>query len=409
MKTEILSESIVKEISDSNNEPYEIFRKRENSWRLFSSSEFSQEKDSPTGKYTDLIHIDLKKEAEISKTSIHLDFKKTTNGIVVLNLSDALKRYPHLVESHLYKCIKPENNKLLALNSALWTNGVFIYVPKNVHVDIPIRAIITSSYKNARTFTHTLLIADEGSSLNYYEECSSIQSEYPSYHSNVLEIFAKEGAKVNFFGLQNWGSDVLNFSWQSAVLEKNSEISWNNALFGSRFSIFMNESFFNGENSRAVNKGLFFLNKNQHSDISTNAYHYFPRANNEIDWKGALNDEAVSVYRGLIDIEQEAKQTNSNLKQHTLLLSENAKSNSVPSLSIKTNDVKAKHGTSVGNIDETQMFYLMSRGLSREEAKRIILLGFFNSFLEKISFDEIKNNVKEKINDKMVNIENERK
>jgi Fe-S cluster assembly protein SufD len=398
MKNKTLSQSLVKEISE--NEPAWMLKKREDSWRIFSSMRFSDLNDSPkSGRYTNMEMIDLEKES--ARASISLESKK--NGIIVGNLNDALKQYPSLIESHLYSCVKPSSHKLAALNSALWNNGVFVYVPKNVSANIPITASITSPYKSALIFTHTLIIADEGSAVNYFEASNSEPSEYPSYNSSVVEIYAKKNAMVNFFSLQNFGLSDNVFSWQGGILDEGAEINWNNGLFGGKLSILINESHFHGENSKTANNGIFFLNKNQHADISTNAHHRVPYTKNEMDWKGILDDDAVSVYRGLIDIGPEAKKTKSTMKEHTIMLSKNAKSNALPSLSIKTNDVQAKHGTTCGYLDETELFYLMSRGLSRAEARKMILFGFFNSLLEKIPFEAIKNMFESKTNEKMKN------
>jgi len=292
------------------------------------------------------------------------------NGIIFTDLISATRTHTDLVKKHLGNAVKI-NDKFSAFHYANLANGVFIFVPDNKSARLSSR--ITGG-------GHTIIITGKNSKLEYLEEYTG-----GGFTTNAVEIFAGENSKINFASVQNCDSNAVVFSFKEAILERNSNANFAFGSFGGTFHRVKANTALAGEGATSETLCMFRGNKKQHTDFTVNSHHLVPHTKNNILSKGVVTDEANAVFRGLIRIEKGAQQTDSYLSGHTLILSETANSNSIPSLQIEANDVKASHGATVGQIDEEQLFYLMSRGLSREDAEHIIVDGFFEPILDKIS------------------------
>ena len=278
-----------------------------------------------------------------------------------------------------YKPMSLIKNKdeFLLLHEKNIKDGVFILIPKKAELTLTNKFISQLGH----IFNHTIILLEENSSLNYIEEHYSKNN---AHRSDVVEVYAKQNSRLNFYSFQNWKHDVKSIANWTAKLDKDSSVNWVFGQFGGKISRVKIDTIFNGHGARSQNYGVFFGNKEQHFDITTNAIHKTENTTSNILVKGVLDDKSTSVYRGKIKINEKAQQTNSYLSDHSLILSEKAISNSVPSLEIDANDVKASHGATLGKPNEDEIFYLMTRGLKRKEAERLIIKGYFSPVIDKL-------------------------
>ncbi len=389
--TSIYDKSILKKIKQSTVEPKTMYEKRQLGFQLFKKLPLPSQK-SEGWKYTDIKDLNLneflpgKQKVEFIGQNKELEKK----GVIFTDIRTALEKHFDIIKECLpMSLVSYKEDKFTAMHAAFWNEGVFIYLPKNIKLELPLRNRFYISRKGG-FFNHALIILEQNSSLKYIEEHVSEEGDYVALRSDVVEIYAKENSSLDFHNLQNWVDNVINFSNWSANLERNSKVNWFFGQFGGKISRVKIDSFFNGPGSESHNCGVFYGNKNQHFDITTNAHHIEPHTTGNIIVKGVLDNHSTSVYRGKIKIDKTAQDTNSYLSDHSLILSEHAVSNSVPTLEIDANEVSASHSATLGRPDEEEIFYLMSRGLSRKEAEKLIILGFFSEITEKIEIDDLR-------------------
>lgn len=310
-------------------------------------------------------------------------------------LREAVEKYPEIIKGYMGKSLGERKDKLAYMASAFWNAGYLIYVPKNTPIDEPVSIEISSS---GLTLTNILIVVEPGSSVKVVEDCRSSNG---GMNVGLVELFIGDSSKVDYYSFQDFGPSHFDLSLKRAVLGSNAHIDWNFGAFGGSISKAKIETFFEGPGSSAEQRGVFLGSGEQHHDILTNAFHKVPHTTNNITVRGVLLGSSSSIYRGLIRIEKPAQQTNSYLNEHSLMMGEHALANSIPSLEIEANEVKASHGSTTGKVDEEQMFYLMSRGLSRKDAERLIIEGFFNPVIEKIPLDAVRQRIINTIERKM--------
>ncbi len=389
-----LKSELVEDIIKRNKEPEWLAKLRRGSFENFESLPMPAMKDEEY-KYTDLKELDLSKiEAAWKPSEIKFDFarKNETEGLLITDMRTALEKHSRLVEKYFMKT-DIKQDKFAALQQAFWANGVFVYVPEGIAIE--------KFACDFRGICHNLIILEAGSSLNYFEN----KGQGNEFSADFTEIYLHDNSKLDFISYQNLQETVFDFSAKAAVLQNDASVDWIFGLFGGKLNKLKIETFFRGRGSGSTTNGVFFGHKSQHFAIDTNAYHIADHTANNILVKGVMAGESSSVYRGLIKIEKQAQQTDSYLADHTLLLSEKALANSVPSLQIDANDVKATHGATLSKIDDEQLFYLMSRGLERKEAEMLIVKGFFENVLEKVGDKEVKAMVAKVIEERMLESE----
>jgi FeS assembly protein SufD len=354
----------------------------------FNSLSMPKEKDEDF-RYTDIEKLKLEsltfKDAKI-KVSDLCD-EAAEKGFLLTDINTALEKFPY-AKDYLFKGIKLD--KFLALNKANFTNGYFIYAGQNAVVDEPIKI----SYEiTDNTAMHNLVIAEPGSFVEIIEEYSA-KSDKESVNCCVTELFSNENAQINFSHVNSLSSAVNNFSQIIGTTQKNARINFISGCFGGKLNRVKIDTYLNGEGSNCTNLGVFLGRNKEHMDVSTNVYHNAENTVNDIVVDGILKDESSSVYRGLIRIPKSGQKTNSYLQNHVLKLGDKTLANSIPSLKIDANDVKASHGATVGQIAEEQLFYLMSRGLSRDGAIKMIVDGFFEPVIKKIPNKELRETIR---------------
>lgn len=316
--------------------------------------------------------------------AVELDPEVAARGVLLMPLTQAAREHPDLVQRHLFTEVRPERDKLAALHGAFFSGGTFLYVPEGVAIEKPIVSQFWSSGGGAAVLPHTLIVAGRGSSFNYLDEFLSPDLDRPALTSGSAEVIAGEGANVGYLALQRWGRHAWQFADQRVRAERDATVRLVAVGLGGRFAKNRIEASLAGPGASAELKALFFGSEKQFFDFHTLQQHQVGNTTSDLLFKGALRDEARSVYAGLIRIEPNASRSDAYQANRNLLLSKTAKAHSIPMLEILNNDVRCTHGATVAPVDPEHLFYLESRGIPAPTAERMIVHGFFGEVLDRI-------------------------
>jgi Fe-S cluster assembly protein SufD len=328
--------------------------------------------------------------------------KLKDQGVVFSSLNDAAQHHPQLVEKVLGKVVSPQEGKFAAAVGAFSRDGIFIYVPKGVILDDPLFGLISSPGKGTAHFFQTLICVEEGASLNYFQETSSVGDQSaPSLAGENLEILIGPNANLQVTELQNFGREVWSFGHKKALVEQDGNLKWEIGALGSRLSKHFVSLDLVGKGAEGRVSGLFFADGDQHISYNTLQRHLAPRTTSDLLFKGALNGESRSVWRGMIYVAEGARHIDGYQANRNLVLDPATRTDSIPGLEILNDDVRCTHGSTIGKIDEEQLFYLLSRGLPRVEAERLVIQGFFDDILSMYSIPAVSENLWEKISDRL--------
>lgn len=312
-------------------------------------------------------------------------------GVIFTSLSAAATEYPGLVQKYLgQQAVPPTNSKFAALNSALWQCGVFLYLPKGVELEDPFQVALVLDGENSVTMPRTLIVAESSSSVNYIEESISHGEHGQALNVGVVELYAAENAQIRYVDVQRWGKDVYNFNVKRSVGQNDSVVIWETGQLGGRLTKTYVDSLLPGNGANVEFNGVFFLEGKQHLDMDCLLQHTGLATNGDLLLHGAVKDKSRSVFTGLIKIDPSGQQTNSYLKNENLMLDETARADSIPSLEIDANDVRASHGATIGKIVEEYVFYLMSRGIPRKTAVRMVVEGFFYKVFDRMHYGRVR-------------------
>ncbi|MBI3660885.1 Fe-S cluster assembly protein SufB, partial [Candidatus Acetothermia bacterium] len=310
-------------------------------------------------------------DSEVVYHSIREDLAK--KGVIFLGMDDGLRQYPEIVKEYFGTVIPKEDNKFAALNSAAWSGGSFIYVPKGVEVDIPLQAYFRINAANMGQFERTLIIADEGSRVHYIEGCTAPVYSRESLHSAVVELIAKKGAHLRYTTLQNWSNDVYNLVTKRAVAYEDATVEWVDANIGSRLTMKYPSVYMVGKGAKADILSVAYAGKGQHQDTGGKAIHAAPYTTSTIVSKSVSKDGGRTSYRGQLAVAKGAHHAKSNVRCDALLLDEHSRSDTYPYIEIDEDQVTVGHEATVGKVGDDQIFYLQSRGLSESEALSLIV------------------------------------
>lgn len=324
-------------------------------------------------------------ESEVVYHSLLQDLQD--KGVIFESTDVALQKYPELFKEHFGKIIPANDNKFAALNSAVWSGGSFIYVPKGVHIDLPLQAYFRINAENMGQFERTLIIADEGSSVHYIEGCTAPTYGSESLHSAVVEIVVKKGARVQYTTLQNWSDNIYNLVTKRAYAYENAEMFWLDCNIGSKVTMKYPAIFLMGEGARGEVQSLAFSGKGQHQDAGAKIVHAAPNTSSKIVSRSISKDGGRGTYRGLVKVNKGAKNVKSHIACDALLLDADSRSDTYPTNDIKEDDVSIAHEATVAKIGEEQMFYLMSRGLDEQEAASMIVNGFAKPIIKQLPME----------------------
>ena len=324
-------------------------------------------------------------ESEVVYHSIRKDLEE--KGVVFLSMDDGLKQYPDLVKEYFGTVVPPDDNKFAALNTAVWSGGSFVYVPRGVHVDFPLQAYFRINAQNMGQFERTLIIVEEGASVHYIEGCTAPIYATQSLHTAVVEVIAKKGSHVRYTTIQNWSRDVYNLVTKRAVAYEDAVVEWVDGNLGSGVTMKYPAVYMVGKGARADILSIALATRGQHQDAGAKAVHAAPYTSSTIVSKSISKDGGRSSYRGLVRVYPGAVGSRSSVRCDALILDEISRSDTYPFIEIEEEEVDIAHEATVGRIGEDQIFYLMSRGLTESEAYTLIVLGFIEAFTKQLPME----------------------
>jgi Fe-S cluster assembly protein SufD len=345
-------------------------------------------------RFTDLRGFDPApvSDTEVSGTSPALDLDVagralvTEAGIEIVNAPEGITFEP-LPRDYEAKLI-PDDDKFALENLARWEHGLLVHVPKGVVLEKPLYVQVTSS--GGSLFWRMVVIADEGARFTLIEDLGSASDDTVAYTNAVVELFVDPQAKIEYVSLQNLSKETWHFGRHKAWLERDSELDWVIGGFGSKRGKVWIENDLAGPGATSRVTGAYFADGEQHLDYDTFQEHIAPNTESDFAFKGALRENATAVWRGMIRVEEGAQKTNAYQENRNLLLSDKAHADSIPGLEIMANDVRCTHGATLGKVNRDELFYLMARGLSRAEAERLIVRGFFQDVLDRIELEPVR-------------------
>ncbi len=334
--------------------------------------------------------------------SVELRESLAAQGVVLSSLREAIRSGDPVVESLLAtRAVPASDGKFAAMNAALWTDGVFLRIPRNVRIERPIRLSRWVSHPGTATFARILIVAEDHSRVSFVDEILSPDFEATTLVHTAVELFSHAGAQIQYVSLQRMGTGGFYLANQRTLAKRNSTLdTLNVALGGSVGRVDLNARLLGpGANSDML--GLYFGDHDQHFDFNTSQDHVAPNAHSDLLYKGALDDSARGVFRGVIRVHKGAQRTDAYQTNRNLLLSERAVATSLPNLEIEADDVRCSHGATVGELDAESLFYLMSRGLDREQAERLVVLGFLGAVLDRLPMGGVVEKVTKAIETKL--------
>ncbi|MFC2052747.1 Fe-S cluster assembly protein SufB [Chloroflexota bacterium] len=308
-------------------------------------------------------------------------------GVIFLSIEDGLREHPDLFREYFSTVIPIEDNKFAALNSAVWSGGSFIYIPKGVTVNLPLQAYFRLNVANIGQFERTLIIADEGSQVHYVEGCTAPTYTSDSLHSGVIEIVVKKGARVRYTTIQNWSTNVYNLVTQRALVHEGATMEWVDANLGSKLTMKYPSCYLIGPGAHGEILSMAFAGEGQHQDAGGKVIHVAPHTSSKVTSKSISKGSGRSSYRGLLKVYKGAKDVRSNVVCDALLLDNTSRSDTYPYIEIDEDDVTIGHEASVSKVGEEQLFYLMSRGLSEEEATTMVVSGFIEPLVKELPME----------------------
>ncbi len=427
MQKQNLSEESIVRLSEALGEPEWMRKMRLAAWELYQRMPMPHHKEEPWRRFpvrripapertrflaetapsqapsfSDLpaaYRAALADESQVAGTLVHhngipsygsLDEALKEKGVVFCNLSSAVREYPELVRRYFMKDgVPPDANKFAALHAAFWNGGTFLYVPRGVEIKLPLQALIGITEEGLGSFHHTLVVAEEGSSVALLEDrVSTTTSE--SLNSEVVEVFVGPAARVRYVNLQQWDENRWNFTTQHTFVDRDGDFKWLVGTLGGGWTKDFIRTDLIGPGANSEIYGFMFLQGKQMADQSTFQRHVAGNTYSNLLFRNVIRDNGRSVFYGMIRVEPDAQGTDAYQANNNLMLSDTARADAIPGLEIIANDVRCSHGATVGQMDPEQVFYLQSRGLPRHEAERLIVHGFFEPVISRIPLESVR-------------------
>ncbi len=339
----------------------------------------------PKAEQKFLAGVGAQYESEMVYHSILEHLEK--QGVIFLSIEEGLRQHPDLFRHYFSTVVPIEDNKLAALNSAVWSGGSFVYIPPGVKVDLPLQAYFRLNAANIGQFERTIIIADEGSYVHYTEGCTAPQYTTDSLHSGVIEIIVKKNARVRYTTIQNWSHNVYNLVTQRAIVEEGGTMEWVDSNLGSRLTMKYPSCILTGPGAHGEILSMSFAGRGQYQDTGGKMIHLAPHTSSKIVAKSISKDGGRAAYRGLLKVHSKAGDVKSSVVCDALLLDEHSRSDTYPYIEIDNQDVTVGHEATVSKVGEAQLFYLMSRGLSEEEATTMVVSGFIEPLVKELPME----------------------
>ncbi len=309
------------------------------------------------------------------------------DGVIFCDMDTAVKKYPELVKKYLATIIPVADNKFAALNSAVWSGGSFVYVPKGVTVAMPLQAYFRINAENMGQFERTLIIADEGAKVHYIEGCTAPKFSTSSLHSAVVELIAFEGASIRYTTIQNWYRNIFNLVTKRAYAYKNATVEWVDGNIGSKLTMKYPAIYLMGEGARGEILSMAFAGEGQHQDAGAKIIHAAKNTTSVVTNKSVTAHGGKTTYRGLVEVHPGATGTKTRVKCDALIMDDQSSSDTKPTMQIHESSATVEHEASVSKIGDDQLFYAMSRGLSEADATAMIVNGFFDFFVKELPME----------------------
>lgn len=385
-----LTKQAVEALASATGEPGWLTERRTQAFDIFEKLDDPDPKGEEW-RYVDVRGFDFSRfaapEPRLEAPTLPEDLR--AKGVIYTDFTTAARDHADLLREHFFTEVPIDEHRFTALHGAFHSDGLLIYVPRQVEVEMPLEALREVS-GGGSVFPHTTIIVDEQASLTFVDRFSSADSEAPALCSSVVEVEAMRGATVNYISLQEWGRQVHHFQTQRFTGHRDATVRSLAVNLGSKFARTQVESVLKGEGSFSEMLGLYFADSEQHFAQRTLQSHNAPHATSDLLYKGALKEHSRSEYSGLIKVLKGAQGTDAYQANRNLVLSEEALARSIPQLEIEANEVRCTHGATVSPVEEEHLFYLMSRGIDRVTAQKLVVFGFFRDVLDRIRVEQVR-------------------
>jgi Fe-S cluster assembly protein SufB len=339
----------------------------------------------PEAEQKFLAGVGAQYESEMVYHAVRKDLEE--KGVIFLSMDDGLRQFPDIVKEYFATIIPATDNKFAALNSAVWSGGSFVYVPKGVHVEMPLQAYFRINAKNVGQFERTLIIVDEGAYMHYVEGCTAPTYSSDSLHSAVVEVIVKKGGRCRYTTIQNWSTNVYNLVTKRAAAYENATMEWVDGNLGSKVTMKYPAVYLMEPGAHGEILSIAFAGRSQQLDAGGKVVHGAPRTTSKITSKSISKGGGRSSYRGLLKVYKGAVGSKSNVVCDALLIDDQSRSDTYPVIEIDEHDVDIGHEASVSKVGEDQLFYLMSRGLSEEQAASMVVGGFIEPLVKELPME----------------------
>ena len=309
-------------------------------------------------------------------------------GVVYTDLESAMHgEYADMIQKHFMKLVKPNDHKFAALHGAVWSGGSFVYVPKGVHLDIPLQSYFRLNAKGAGQFEHTLIIVDEGADLHFIEGCSAPKYNVANLHAGCVELYVGKNARLRYSTIENWSKNMYNLNTKRAVVEEGGRIEWVSGSFGSHVSYLYPMSILKGKGARMEFTGITFAGEGQNLDTGSKVVHAAPDTSSVISTKSISKAGGISTFRNAVVVSEKANNSRSSVSCESLMLDDISRSDTVPAMDIRCANADIGHEARIGRISDDAVFYLMNRGISEEDARAMIVSGFADNVSKELPLE----------------------
>lgn len=328
----------------------------------------------PEAERQSLAGVGAQYDSEVVYHSVHKEL--TEQGVIYTDIETAIREHEDLVKQYFMKVITMHDHKFSALHGAVWSGGSFVYVPKGVKVNMPLQSYFRLNAAEAGQFEHTLIIVEEGADLHFIEGCSAPKYKKNVLHAGAVELIVKKGARMRYSTIENWSRNMYNLNTKRAVVEEDGVMEWVSGSFGSRVSMLYPMTILKGERSRCEFTGVTFASSGQYLDTGCKIVHAAPNTSSTVHSKSISKNGGTSFYRGLLNVAANATGAKATVECESLMLDNESRSDTIPIIEINNDSVDIGHEAKIGRISDEAIFYLMSRGISKDEAKAMIVRGF---------------------------------
>lgn len=339
----------------------------------------------PKAEQTSLSGVGAQYDSEVVYHSINKELEAL--GVINTDIATALVHHEDLVKEYFMKLIKASDHKFAALHGAVWSGGTFVYVPAGIKVPMPIQSYFRLNAKEAGQFEHTIIIVEEGAELHFIEGCSAPKYQKNALHAGAVELFIKKGAKLRYSTIENWSRNMYNLNTKRAIVDEKGTIEWVSGSFGSRVTMLYPMSILRGEGAVSDFVGVTFASGGQYLDTGCKVIHAAPNTISNIHSKSISKNGGAAMYRGLLSATKNAKGSKASVNCESLMLDNESKSDTIPIITVNTDDIDIGHEAKIGRISDDAIMYLMSRGISEAQAKAMIVKGFVEPIAKELPLE----------------------